>query len=84
MVSQHQQSPEIFNLKVGILFDFQNAMNIEITWICLGSALNLLDIGFLDKDLLETDLDLIETDVNSFPVNMLLVAKYKKHRCLKI
>ena len=50
-------------LQVEILFEFQNAFNIEMIglyapWICLVFALNLSDTSSLDRDLSNTYSDL--------------------------
>ena len=44
-----------------MLLEFKNVMNIEIArftndfWVCLGFALDLLDIDLLDIDFLDAD-----------------------------
>ena len=80
-----KQSLEILNLKVEIAIwfskcdEYQNyCVLINESLICLGFAVDLLDIGLVDKDLSDTDLDLLETDRDSFPVNILLFSKLSR------
>ena len=48
---------------------------MNASWLFLGFALYLLDIGLLDKDLSDIDLYLLETDIDSFPVSILLSSR---------
>ena len=47
---------------------------INISWICFGFALDLLNIDLLDVGLSDVDWDLLDEELYSFPVNILLVS----------
>ena len=73
-----KQSPEILNLKIEMLLEFHNVMNMEIIAfyrINLGFVLDLSDIELLDIDLWDKDLDLLDADIDSLPVNIFLIFK---------
>ena len=61
--------------------EYQNCwVLINVSWICLGFALDLSEIGLLVRNLSDTDLDLLETDIDSVPVNMLMFSKTSGRR----